>query len=79
MAWTERYNCHQLQIGAFTINVNWSMTMGRKWVVEFNGIRLKNDVKDLEAAKDAALALAKKHLSAALVAVDEEAARRRGE
>ncbi len=69
MRWTERDNCYSVQIGKFKAHVNWAMT-GGGYEASFAGTKLTEKFADVNDAKRAAIALARKTLSEALAALD---------
>lgn len=72
LVWSEQYNCHSCRVGRFTLNVNW--TSGGYQVSFGRYATLKNVIPDLAEAKTAGVRLARKVLTEALTALDQESA-----
>lgn len=76
-AWKSRYNCHQLVMagGALTVDVIWNQIPQKGspsgFTVSVNNRSLKNVIPQLEAAKQAGLALAAKILAEATAQLKE--------
>lgn len=69
IGWTENFNCHRARVGVFTINVDWASSGERGYAVSFNNsARLTKRYTDLNKAKQAAINLARRKLTEALLA-----------
>jgi len=67
MEWTEKYNCHSLNInGLFKINIDWGMSGEHGYIIKYGNRQVKDAIPDLATAKRIAIRNVSKHMVKAL-------------
>lgn len=70
--WSERFNCYQTRIGAFTVGFSWSMTSDvRGFVPSINGVRVDHpELRDKDEAARFVLGSLRGRLESAIRILD---------